>query len=55
MFNNGIFDLHSNTKTHSAAFERILGYYFVKELNNVDILPLDAYNKIFLNQEGESY
>jgi len=51
MFNNGIYDLHSNTKSHSCAFERILGCYFVKELNNVDILPNDAYNKIFLAQE----
>lgn len=50
MFNNGIYDLHSNTKNHSYAFERILGCYFMKELNNVDILPNDAYKKIFLSQ-----
>lgn len=55
MFNNGIYDLHSNTKNHSCAFERILGCYFVKELNNVDILPNDAYNKIFLCQSVTSY
>jgi hypothetical protein len=55
MFNNGIYDLHSNTKNHSCAFERILGCYFIKELNKVDILPNGAYNKIFFNQEMPHY
>lgn len=50
MFNNGIFDLHSNTKYHSCAFERILGCYFTKELNIVDKIPHEAYRKIGLNQ-----
>ena len=50
MINNGIYDLQSNTKNHSCAFERILGCYFMKELNKVEILPNDAYGKICLRQ-----
>jgi hypothetical protein len=50
MFSCGIFDLCSNTKDHSCAFERILGYYLFKELNKFDVIPNDAYQKIWLNQ-----
>jgi hypothetical protein len=50
MFSCGIFDLCSNTKDHSCAFERILGYYLFKELNKFDVIPGHAYEKIWLNQ-----
>ena len=38
MLDNGLFDLPSNTKNHSYAFERILGCYFKLKLNNIKIL-----------------
>jgi len=50
MFSDGIFDLFSNTKDHSCAFERILGYYLFRKLNRFDLIPEDAYEKIWLNQ-----
>jgi uncharacterized protein (DUF608 family) len=50
MFNNGMYDLCSNTKNHSCAFERILGSYFIKQLNKIDEIPSHMYQKIFLAQ-----
>jgi hypothetical protein len=50
MFSDGVFDLCSNTKDHSCAFERILGYYFFKKLGRFDLIPEDKYQKIWLNQ-----
>jgi hypothetical protein len=54
MFNSGIFNIPSNTKNHSCAFERILYVYIkrtfgkgyvIKTINNGE------YEKIGLNQD----
>jgi hypothetical protein len=52
ILNSGIFDLPSNTKAHSCAFERILGCYFKKTLKNIKCIDNKSYDKIFLNQEN---
>ena len=46
MLKDGLFDLMSNTKNHSCAFERILGVYFTNKINVFDIIHCDAYQKI---------
>lgn len=51
MLNSGIFDLPCNTKAHSCAFERILGSYFKKTLNDVKCIERNSFIKIFLNQD----
>ena len=51
MLNSGIFDLPSNTKAHSCAFERILGCYFKKTLEKVESIDRHVFDKIFLNQD----
>jgi hypothetical protein len=55
MINDGLFDLPSNTKAHSCAFERILGCYFKSKLgsinNIVSISHLSPFRKIFLGQD----
>jgi len=51
MLNSGLFDLPSNTKNHSCAFERILGCYFIKKMNNIKVLNVNSFKKIYLNQE----
>ena len=51
MLNSGIFDLPSNTKAHSCAFERILGCYFKKTLKDIKCIDNSFFTKIFLNQE----
>ena len=50
MLNSGIFDLPSNTKAHSCAFERILGCYFKKTLKDIKCIDNSFFTKIFLNQ-----
>lgn len=51
MLNSGIFDLPSNTKAHSCAFERILACYFMKIMNHVDMVDGSEFIKIGLNQD----
>ena len=51
MLNSGIFDLPSNTKAHSCAFERILACYFMKTLKRVTRLDKSSFRKIFLCQD----
>jgi len=52
MLNSGIFDLISNTKAHSCAFERILGCYFKKIIKeNIKCIDHNVFTKIFLNQD----
>lgn len=50
MLNSGLFDIVTNTKLHSCAFERILGVYFKNKLNEINIVDRTAYDKIFLYQ-----
>ena len=45
MLNDGLFDLPSNTKNHSCAFERVLGVYFTKKLGNIISLPSNYLKK----------
>lgn len=52
MLNDRIFDLPSNTKAHSCAFENILGCYFTKVLKNIkSIEDQNSFKKIYLKQE----
>jgi hypothetical protein len=51
MLNSGLFDLPSNTKNHSCAFERILGCYFKNKLNEIVTLNNNSFNKIYLCQD----
>jgi hypothetical protein len=51
ILNSGIFDLPSNTKAHSCAFERILGCYFKKILPKVTCIDQSYFRKIWLNQD----
>ena len=55
MLNSGIFDLPSNTKAHSCAFERILGCYFKKTLKDFNCIDNTLFIKIFLNQDPISF
>lgn len=52
MFNSGFFDVPSNTKAHSCAFERILGCYFKKTLKELKCIDRNSFTKIFLNQDA---
>jgi hypothetical protein len=51
MLNSGIFDLPSNTKAHSCAFERILGCYFKKTLKDIKTIDENNFKKLFLGQD----
>jgi hypothetical protein len=51
MLHSGIFDLPSNTKAHSCAFERILACYFMKTMNRVEMIDGSEFIKIGLNQD----
>ena len=51
MFQDKIFDLHSNTKEHSCAFERILGCYLQSKLKKINEIDSKSFNKIFLSQD----
>lgn len=51
MFDSGIFNLISNTKAHSCAFEIMLGCYFKKRLNNINCIDNSFFTKIFLSQD----
>lgn len=55
MFQDKIFDLPSNTKEHSCAFERILGCYFNCKLQKINIIHNKSFNKIFLNQDSINF
>jgi hypothetical protein len=52
MLNSGIFDLPSNTKAHSCAFERILGCYFKKTLKDIKTIDENNFKKLFLGQDN---
>jgi hypothetical protein len=52
MFQDKIFDLHSNTKEHSCAFERILGCYFQYKLKKINEIHNKSFHKIFLSQDS---
>lgn len=47
----GLFDLPSNSKAHSCAFERILGCFFKKILKNIQCIDQNSFEKISLNQD----
>jgi hypothetical protein len=51
MLNSGLFDLPSNTKAHSCAFERILACYFNKTLKKIQCLDKNSFRKISLTQD----
>ncbi len=51
MFKDKLFDLHSNTKEHSCAFERILGCYLNSKLKKINEIHNNSFNKIFLSQD----
>jgi hypothetical protein len=51
MLNSGLFDLISNTKEHSCAFERILGVYFQKKMKNINRIEHNSFRKIWLCQD----
>jgi hypothetical protein len=55
MFQDKIFDLHSNTKEHSCAFERILGCYLNYKLKTINKIHSKSFNKIFLSQDPISF
>lgn len=55
MLNSGVFDLISNTKEHSCAFERILGVYFQKKMKNINCIDKNSFRKIYLNQDIVRY
>ena len=50
MFEDGLFDISSETKLHSMSFERILGYYFKLKADNIYELPKNMYYKQSLAQ-----
>ena len=52
MFQDKIFDLPSNTKEHSCAFERVLGCYFNYKLQKINELHNKSFTKIFLYQDS---
>ena len=51
MFQDKLFDLYSNTKEHSCAFERILGCYLNSKLKKINEIHDNSFNKIFLSQD----
>ena len=52
MFKDKLFDLPSNTKEHSCAFERILGCYLNSTIQNIEEISNKSFNKIFLSQDA---
>ena len=52
MFKDKLFDLPSNTKEHSCAFERILGCYLNSKIQNIKEISNKSFNKIFLSQDA---
>ena len=55
MLKSGVFNIISNTKEHSCAFERILGVYFNKKLKNINVINNNSFRKIFLNQDNPKF
>ena len=55
MLEDGLFNLQSDTKEHSCAFERIIGYYLNLKLGNIPTICANNYNKIFLAQDIVKY
>jgi len=51
MFQDKLFDLYSNTKEHSCAFERILGCYLNSRLKKINEIHENSFHKIFLSQD----
>ena len=51
MITDKLFDLHSNTKEHSCAFERILGCYLNSKLKKINEIHNNSFSKIFLSQD----
>jgi hypothetical protein len=51
MFKDKLFDLYSNTKEHSCAFERILGCYLKSKLKKINEIHNKSFSKIFLSQD----
>ena len=51
MFQDKLFDLYSNTKEHSCAFERILGCYLNSILKKINEIHEISFHKIFLSQD----
>ena len=51
MLNSGLFDIITNTKEHSCAFERILGVYFQKKMKNINCIESNSFRKIWLCQD----
>jgi hypothetical protein len=50
MIEKGILDLICNNKNISFSYERILGTYFHRNLENIKEINPQTFNKIFLNQ-----
>lgn len=55
MLDDGLFDLITNTKAHSCAFERVLGCYFKKICPEIICIDKKNYTKIWLNQDPVIY
>lgn len=55
MFKDKLFDLPSNTKEHSCAFERILGCYLNSKIQNIEEISNKSFNKIFLSQDATHF
>lgn len=51
MFQDKLFELHTNTKEHSCAFERVLGCYLNAKLKKINEIHDKSFNKIFLSQD----
>ena len=51
MIEKGILDLICNKKVISCSYERILGTYFHRNLENVKVINPETFNKIWLNQQ----
>ena len=51
MIENGILDLRCNYKHISCCYERILGTYFHRNLENVKVINPETFNKIWLDQQ----
>lgn len=55
MFKDKLFDLYSNTKEHSCAFERILGCYLNSKLKKINEINNNSFSKIFLSQDAINF
>jgi len=51
MLTSGVFDLPSNSKAHSCAFERVLGCYFKKVMKDIKCIDKNSFYKIWLSQD----